>query len=163
MAEIYSKKSNNHNVDQFHKRSRGRGPRKQSSTASMTNDDDELQTIDIMELDDNQLIDAMNERSSVTNGKRKTAPTRKRNTTTINKTCKSNESDDHLIDDDCINQQENQKNVASCQPQRMNNQKKCRIILPDVDFSMRLECNDSNEQTTKAKVIMTRSRAKRIH
>ncbi|KAH9417517.1 hypothetical protein DERP_007515 [Dermatophagoides pteronyssinus] len=163
LAEIYSKKSNNHNVDQFHKRSRGRGPRKQSSTASMTNDDDELQTIDIMELDDNQLIDAMNERSSVTNGKRKTAPTRKRKTTTINKTCKSNESDDHLIDDDCINQQENQKNVASCQPQRMNNQKKCRIILPDVDFSMRLECNDSNEQTTKAKVIMTRSRAKRIH
>ncbi|XP_027198460.2 uncharacterized protein LOC113792734 [Dermatophagoides pteronyssinus] len=162
-AEIYSKKSNNHDVDQFHKRSRGRGSRKQSSTATMTNDDDELQAIDIMELDDNQLIDAMNERSSVTNGKRKTAPTRKRKTTAINKTCKSNESDDHLIDDDCIDQQENQKNVASCQPQRMNNQKKCRIILPDVDFSMRLECNDSNEQTTKAKVIMTRSRAKRIH
>ncbi|OTF84191.1 hypothetical protein BLA29_008694 [Euroglyphus maynei] len=153
--------ANQSNVDQFQKRSRR--SRKQSSTT----DDHRLQ--DFMELDDDQLIDAMDETpitgKRTTTSKTKNA-TRKRKTTTIvndssttkqrtNKTSKSNDNPEDY-DENSFAEQENRKNVANCP----KDQKKCRITLPEVDFSMRLECNDSREP--KSKGVVTRSRAKRI-
>ncbi|XP_075584500.1 uncharacterized protein LOC124499637 isoform X1 [Dermatophagoides farinae] len=159
LAAINSKKPH---VDHFRKRSRG--SRKQSAN------NDRLQTIDI-ELDDYQLMDAMT-KTPITSKKTKVKnATRKRKTATTmdestskNKTIKSKRktkaktNDDHDHDEDSNNEaKENLKNVVNCEP-KPNEPRKYRYILPEVDFSMRLEQKEPNG----AKGVVTRSRAKHI-
>lgn len=154
--------SNKPHVDHFQKRSRG--SRKQSAN------NDRLQTIDI-ELDDYQLMDAMaktpitSKKTKVKNAtrKRKTATTMDESTSK-NKTIKSKRktkaktNDDHDHDEDSNNEaKENLKNVVNCEP-KPNEPRKYRYILPEVDFSMRLE----QKEPKRAKGVVTRSRAKHI-